>query len=298
VVAPKGTTPATADTVSEGRKLSPAGGPAEQASSPTSERTQHIIRLDLALALAAKSVPVFPCRNLPGNADDKKPYTLHGFKDASADPVVVTQWWRQWPDALIGVPTGERFVVLDLDLAKHIEAQKWYDDNRDRLPRTRVHVTRSGGRHLLFKPHPAIKNTTSKIERGVDTRGAGGYCIWWPAEGLPVLHGGNVTEVPEWLTAILHPRPPKLELIVNRGAIRRGNPSKKLEGILRRMSEAREGERNSLLFWCAKRIRDMVALGELDRAEYRAAFDDLITAAVAAGLTHSEAEKTFLGAMK
>jgi hypothetical protein len=297
VVASKGATPATDDTVSEGRKLSPAGGPAEQAS-PTLDHTQQIIRLDRALALAAKSIPVFPCRNLPGNADDKKPYTLHGFKDASTNPDVVAQWWQQYPDALIGVPTGERFVVLDLDLAKHVEALKWYEDNRDRLPRTRTHVTRSGGRHLLFEPHSAIKNTASKIERGVDTRGAGGYIIWWPAEGLPVLHGGNVTEVPEWLAELMRPRRPKLELIVKHGPIRRSNPSKKLEGILRRMSEAREGERNSLLFWCAKRIRDMVALGELDRAEYRAAFQDLTAAAVASGLTHSEAERTVLGAMK
>jgi hypothetical protein len=298
VVALKGATPATEVTVSEGRKLSPARGPAEQASSRTSEHTQHILRLDRALALATRSVPVFPCRNLPGSADDKKPYTLHGFKDASADPAGVAQWWQQWPDALIGVPTGERFVVLDLDLAKHVEALKWYENNRERLPRTRIHVTRSGGRHLLFKPHPAIKNTTSKIERGVDTRGLGGYIIWWPGEGLSVLHGGNVTEVPEWLAELMQSRRPKLELIVNREPIRRGNPSKKLEGILRRMSEAREGERNSLLFWCAKRIRDMVALGELDRAEYRAAFQDLTAAAVASGLTHSEAERTFLGAMK
>ena len=297
MVAPKGATPATEVTVSEGRKLSPARGPAEQASSRTSEHTQHILRLDSALALATRSVPVFPCRNLPGSADDKKPYTLHGFKDASTDPAIIAQWWRQWPDALIGVPTGERFVVLDLDLAKHVEALKWYDDNRDRLPRTRMHLTRSGGRHLLFEPHSAIKNTTSKIERGVDTRGAGGYCIWWPAEGLPVLHGGNVTEVPEWL-ADLMPRRPKIELIVKHGPIRRGNPSKKLEGILRAMSEACEGERNSLLFWCAKRIRDMVALGELDRVEYRAAFQDLTAAAIASGLTHSEVERTFLGAMK
>ena len=118
MVAPKGATPATEDPVSEGRKLSPAGGPAERASSPTAKHTQHVIRLDRALALAAKSVPVFPCRNLPSNADDKKPYTLHGFKDASIDPAVITQWWQQWPDALMGVPTGERFVVLDLDLAK------------------------------------------------------------------------------------------------------------------------------------------------------------------------------------
>jgi hypothetical protein len=298
VVALKGATSATDDTVSDGRKLSPAGGPAEQASSHTPEHTQHIIRRDRALALAAKSVPVFPCRNLPGNADDKKPHTLHGFKDASTDPAIIARWWRQWPDALIGVPTGEHFVVLDLDLAKHVQALKWYDDNRDRLPRTRIHVTRSGGRHLLFKPHPAIKNSTSKIERGVDTRGIGGYCIWWPAEGLPVLHGGNVTEVPEWLAELMQPRRPKLELIVNRSPIRRGNPSKKLEGILRRMSEAREGERNSLLFWCAKRVRDMVACGELDRAEYRTAFQDLTAAAVASGLTHSEVERTFLGAMK
>jgi hypothetical protein len=298
VVAPKGATPATEDTVSEGRKLSPAGGRAEQASSPSLERTQHIPRLDRALALAAKSVPVFPCRNLPGTADDKTPYTAHGFKDASIDPAIIAQWWQRYPDALIGVPTGERFVVLDLDLAKHVEALKWYEDNRERLRRTPMHVTRSGGRHLLFKPHPAIKNTTSKIERGVDTRGAGGYIIWWPAEGLPVLHSGNVTEVPEWLAELMQPRRQKLELIVNRGPIRCGNPSKKLEGILRRMSEAREGERNSLLFWCAKRVRDMVACGELDRAEYRAAFQDLTAAAVASGLTLSEAERTFLGAMK
>jgi len=256
VVDSKGATPATDDTVSEGRKLSPAGGPAEQASSHTPERTQHSTRLDRALALVARKFPVFPCRNLPGNADDKKPYTAHGFKDASTDPAIIARWWRQWPDALIGVPTGERFVVLDLDLAKHVEALKWYADHRNRLPRTRMHATRSGGWHLLFSPHPAIKNSASKIERGVDTRGVGGYCIWWPAEGLPVLHGGNVTDVPEWLVETLQPRRPKLELIVNRGPVRRGNPSKKLDGILRRMSEAREGERNSLLFWCAKRIRD------------------------------------------
>jgi putative DNA primase/helicase len=298
VVAPKGATPATEVTVSEGRKLSPARGPAEQASSRTSEHTQHILRLDSALALATRSVPVFPCRNLPGSADDKKPYTLHGFKDASADPAVVAQWWQQWPDALIGVPTGERFVVLDLDLVKHVEALKWYEDNRDRLPRTRMHVTRSGGRHLLFRPHPAIKNTTSKIERGVDTRGVGGYVIWWPGEGLEVLHGGIVTDVPTWLPELLNPRPPKLELIVKREPVRHGNLSKKLSGILRCMSEAREGERNSVLFWGAKRIRDMVALGELDRVEYRAAFQDLTAAAIASGLTHSEVERTFLGAMK
>ena len=72
-----------------------------------------------ALALAERGIPVFPCK------PDKKPYTENGFKDAATEPSVVTGWWRQWPDALVGVPSGHKFVVLDLDL-QHPEAQEWH----------------------------------------------------------------------------------------------------------------------------------------------------------------------------
>jgi hypothetical protein len=253
-----------------------------------------VATLQSALSLTAKGVAVFPCKNRPDDPKiDKRPHTANGFDDAVTDPSAIAEWWGHHPNALIGVPTGERFVVLDLDFTKHDEALAWYEHNRERLPRTRMHITRSGGRHLLFKPHPEIKNSAGKIEIGVDTRGAGGYCIWWPAEGLEVLHGGIVADAPDWLVALMRPRP-KVRLVVDRGARRSRNPSNKLAGILSCMTQAREGERNTLLFWCAKRVRDMVAVGELDRVEYRAAFDDLITAAVTAGLSHSEAERTFL----
>lgn len=299
MVAPKGATPATEVTVSEGRKLSPARGPAEQASSRTSEHTQHILRLDRALALATRSVPVFPCRNLPGSADDKKPYTLHGFKDASADPAVVAQWWQQWPDALIGVPTGDRFVVLDLDLAKHVEALKWYEDNRGRLPRTRMHVTRSGGRHLLFRPHPAIKNTTSKIERGVDTRGLGGYIIWWPACGYEVLHGDALAEVPDWLVEVVTP-PARVvdftEFARTKFAKPVGRPSARLQGVLNAVARAREGERNELLFWGASRIRDMIANREITPSEGASAFSALNIIAQKIGLSARETARTIQSA--
>src|SRR5262245_57177566 len=97
-----------------------------------------------ALELARQGIPVFPCD------ENKRPLTPHGFKDATTDPEIVQKWWTRWPDALIGTPTGEGFDVLDVDCAKHIEAAQWY--GKANLPLTRTHVTRSGGRHLLFKP--------------------------------------------------------------------------------------------------------------------------------------------------
>ena len=140
------------------------------------------------LNLAAAGIHVFPCKNQPRGEDDKRPLTNHGFHDATTDAAQIRTWWRRWPDALIGVPTGARFVVLDLDL-QYPQAQHWY--SHANLPLTRTHVTRSGGRHLLFAPDERVTCSAGKIGPHVDTRGHGGYIIWWPAEGLEVLHGGT-----------------------------------------------------------------------------------------------------------
>ena len=89
--------------------------------------------LEKALDLARR-LPVFPCK-----VADKTPYTTHGFLDATTDPTRIRCWWSHWPDALIGVPTGIKFVVVDVDL-QHSEAQHWYA--RANLPLTRKHETR------------------------------------------------------------------------------------------------------------------------------------------------------------
>ena len=115
-----------------------------------------------ALELAVQGYSVFPC------GDNKAPHTSRGFKDASTDLEIIDSWWTHWPDALIGVPTGEKFVVIDADL-QHAEAQWWYA--RANFPLTRKHETRSGGRHLLFQPHQDVKCTASKLHPHVDTRG-------------------------------------------------------------------------------------------------------------------------------
>jgi hypothetical protein len=240
-----------------------------------------------ALKLARQGVAIFPC------AADKKPLTLNGFKDASANPDIVHEWWTEHPEALIGVPTGERFVAVDLDL-QHEDAQRWYGDNRSRLPLTRSHVTRSGGRHLLFKPTPEVGCSTGKLGGHVDTRGLGGYIIWWPACGLNVLHRRVLAPVPNWIIEAL--RPPQLPpQNVVPFPIHVNANSQQFEGIVRTIATAGQGERNSLCFWGACRMRELVAQNAIGRD---AAIEIIVEAASRAGLPRNEARRTALSAFR
>jgi Bifunctional DNA primase/polymerase, N-terminal len=207
-----------------------------------------------AFALASRGISVFPCQ-----PDNKKPHTLRGFKDAATDPAVIMQWWKQWPDALVGVPTGHKFVVLDVDL-QHPEAQSWY--GHANLPLTRAHVTRSGGRHLFFKPRDDFKCSASKIHRGIDTRGIGGYIIWWPAHGFEVLHGNALDEVPEWVMRKLNP-PQRVE--VQPKTQPRLRSDQDIEPLIRVILQAKEGERNTATFWAACRLAEHVRTGQVSR---------------------------------
>jgi hypothetical protein len=187
---------------------------------------------------------------------------------------------------LVGVPAGAKFVVLDLDL-QYPEAQAWYTNAN--LPLTRTHVTRSGGRHLFFRPHPDFKNSAGKICHGVDTRGTGGYIIWWPAHGFEALHRGNVADLPEWLI-------PKM---AKPALVRRGSPrvmrDNEFVPILAFMMRATNGERNCSLYWGACRLAEHVREGLLSEAE----MIELVTGVAArVGLDSGEAKSTALSALR
>jgi hypothetical protein len=242
-----------------------------------------------ALKLARQSFPVFPC------GIHKRPLVARGFWAATTDPDLIHQWWTHWPEALIGVPTGEKFVVLDLDL-QHREAQRWYDENHARLPATRTHVTRSGGRHVLFAPHGAIKNSAGKLARGVDTRGAGGYIVWWPAHRFEVLHDDVLAPVPQWIVDALirHrtlPRSSNIEPLRRR----RLRQDEDLIPLIRQILRAREGERNNITFWVACRLAEYVREGQVGRGDM---IDIVVEAAGRVGLPRHEAMQTALSALR
>jgi hypothetical protein len=156
-----------------------------------------IVPVEKVLDLA-KRYPVFPCRrrdekDTTGRIQKaKSPLTRNGFKDASQDEAMIRRWWGNYPDALVGVPTGSRtnLAVLDFDArVADDQAQDWLSENQSIITATRVHQTGggSGGRHYLFQTPAGVKIrggasvTLGKVRRGgLDIRAEGGYVIWWP----------------------------------------------------------------------------------------------------------------------
>jgi hypothetical protein len=240
--------------------------------------TESTRALNNAVRLASAGLPCFPC------ATSKAPASPHGFKDATVDPDDLRVLWSKNPGPLVGVRTGSQsgIDVLDLDV-KHPEAKAWWRDNRCRLPETRAHRTRSGGLHLLFDHVDAVRCTTGKVARGVDTRAGGGYVIWWPATGLPVLSDAPVAPWPEWFLSDLRPKPrpsAPVARVPNHHFIAK---------LVNLVAGAGEGERNSLTYWAACRAGEMVASGLLS-ADAAAAV--IAEAATRAGLPRAEAERT------
>src|SRR3712207_1665965 len=105
-----------------------------------------------ALAYSRRGIPVFPCE--PGG---KRPLTYNGFWDATTEAARVAAWWRRWPDANVGVPTGVRsgLVVLDVDSdAGGPDSLALLERLYGQPPRTAKARTGGGGVHVFFR-YPA-----------------------------------------------------------------------------------------------------------------------------------------------
>ncbi len=177
--------------------------------------------LECALGYAQLGWYVFPCHSVKdskcscgkNNCGDagKHPRTLHGFKDATTNEVVIREWWTRWPDANIGVATGpiSGILVLDLD-AKHNRTSK---NLGFPIPPTVSARTGGGGEHFFFKyPNYEVESTNGRIMGlGVDIKAKNGYAILSPAshlsgnsyEWMVSPDGIEPTEVPEWLKKAL-----------------------------------------------------------------------------------------------
>ena len=127
--------------------------------------------------------PVFPV--IP---QGKKPATATGFKEATRDPAIISQWWDHNPSYNIGIATGKDssgFFVIDLDEdeKKGVSGENAlaeYISSYGPLPETVISQTPRGGKHLLFKSAADVSCKTGVLP-GVDLRGKGGYIVAPPS---------------------------------------------------------------------------------------------------------------------
>lgn len=165
-------------------------------SAPASEPSPDMLKA--ALSYAELGFAVFPvhsaagrecsCRRSNCQHCGKHPRTPHGFKDATTGAAQIKEWWRNWPDANIGVLTGAASGLLVLDIDPRHGGDRSLDDlisKHGRLPETAEQLTGGGGRHICFR-YPRIP-VGKLFARGIDLKGDRGYII-----GAPSIHeSGN-----------------------------------------------------------------------------------------------------------
>lgn len=253
-----------------------------------------------ASQLAAAGLPVFPC--VPGA---KRPLTEHGFHDATTNLGRVEQWWGRWPEANIGVPTGQAsgLVVVDVDVHSEADGYRWFG----RANRAGLTVgwdvlvsTPSGGMHAYYPVAPGTEQQRSwqAAMAGIDFRGDGGYIIVPPSvvqyeDSAVAYQLARIAGTPprpvdaSGLRQFLDPRPSPAFRRTTRGPRREADVSRLASWVAARG----EGERNRGLFWAACRLAE----NDIPAAD---AVEVLSAAASQAGLGQREIAATIRSAYR
>lgn len=199
--------------------------------------------------------PLFPAAHEKGNpCKGECGQVGHGFHDAVIDAFTISEWWSKYPNAGIGIATGNKsgFFALDVDPVHHGEETfKKHTGKYGELPKTVTALTGSGGHHYLFTmPNMDIRNSAGRLGEGLDTRGNGGYIAT-----APTIHPNGkpykwieppsrtvLAESPEWLLKMLFEEKIAPQVTPTEGAYisgQRNNALTSLAGTMRRrnMSE-------------------------------------------------------------
>jgi hypothetical protein len=226
----------------------------------------------------------------------------HGLKEATTNRARVLAWWTRHPQANIGLATGHRFDVLDIDGPTGTQAIRAFASEHA-LHSAGPLVRTGGGWHYYLAPTGLGNNRPTGLER-VDWRGRGGYVVAPPSrhrsgrqyEWLP----GRDLDAP---LAEVHPV--LLERLAERRSTQRPAGPIELFQVgdgpggryaraalteeLARVTTAAVGERNQQLWESTRNLYNLVATGALDHREVH---QGLLEAAERCGLLADEPRQT------
>lgn len=241
----------------------------------------------------------------------KEPLVAGAYKAATAELEQVEAWWATWPDANIGLATGERsgVWVLDIDGPEGFASFDQLEAEHGEVPDTQWASTGKGS-HLYWQcPAGHDPGRRIGVRPGIDYIGGSGYLVLPPSihpNGREYVWADADTVIPvapEWLFELQRPK------TAPAGAPRIRAPRMRPEGVdapegiqdarrylggvVRRavadVVGAGEGQRNVQLFRAAVWVVSVAAGLAQDASS---ALGDLYRAAQVAGLEDEEIERT------
>jgi len=239
--------------------------------------------LEAALDYASRGNPVFPCKG-------KQPLIKGGFKGATTEEKQIREWWGKWPDASIGLPTGETsgLWVVDVDCYKEGVQDLHELFAEHELPETKTARTGKGGRHYYFEFNGKdIRCSIGTIAKGIDVKANGGYVIAPPSPGYEWENDVSAVPAPSWLVdkAAEKIKPAKEA----NGTTVETPVQDDLEVEIQKVRMAEDGLKNNTLNKSAFMLGKKIALGEVDEDLAR---HKLYVVAKEAGLDEEEIPKT------
>jgi hypothetical protein len=226
----------------------------------------------------------------------------HGVKDATTNRARILAWWTGHPQANIGLATGHRFDVLDVDGPEGEQAIRELAAAHGLQSSGPLVRTGGGGWHYYLAP-AGLSNVRPTGLEHVDWRGRGGYVVappsrhasghpyqWAPGRDLDIPPG----QVPAVLLERLQPRqlrrppgPVQLPAVAEVPGERYARAV--LVGELDRVAAAPKGQRNRQLWESTRNLYNLVATGALDHREVH---QGLLEAAERNGLLAEEPRQT------
>lgn len=227
-----------------------------------------------------------------------------GLDDGTTDTVTIMEWWKAYPDANVGIATGQFSNLLVIDIDGKLGRRSWGEltDAYGHPVCSLASDTGSGGMHLLFS-YPSgfeLGNTAGKLGPGIDTRGNRGYIVAPPSNhisgGEYRWHNSPTAELtlpPEWVIALLSADPGPAVSSDYTGP-------RDMEGtfwVNKALNRVTPGQRNNVGFWLATQLRD--AGVSLANAEHRMrAYQMHVESMASPPYTWSEANASLQSAYK
>jgi hypothetical protein len=226
----------------------------------------------------------------------------HGVNDATCNRARVLAWWTRHPQANIGLATGHRFDVLDVDGSEGVLAIRELAAAHGLQSSGPLVRTGGGGWHYYLAP-TGLGNICPVGLEHVDWRGRGGYVVappsrhasghsyqWAPGRDLDTPPGQAPPVLLERLQPHQRQRPTgPVPLPAGIDGLGGGYARAALVQELARVAAARVGQRNRQLWESARNLYNLVATGALDA---RQVDRGLLAAAERCGLLSEEPRQT------